>query len=401
MTFDEIDLDPRIKEILRGQGLETPTPVQEQGIPLALTERDLIMIAQTGTGKTLAYALPLLTKIAAGKIEKNMALVLVPTRELAVQVNQVITQFGHALRIRNTAIYGGVGMQPQIDALKKGSAVLVATPGRLLDHMSHGRIRMDDLMCLVLDEADRMLDMGFMPDITQIVRRLPENRQTIMCSATFPEEVERLAMRMLKNPDRVLVGPISRPVDQVRQMLYPVAPERKLELLLKLIKENNIDSCVIFMRTKDRTERVSKSLKAANLNAVAIHGDRSQKEREKALEGFREGKYTFLCATDVAARGLDIDGITHVINYDIPLNPEDYVHRIGRTARAKAEGDAFTLVCPTEHEALAGIEKILGRNLPRVEDESAPIVLSTWLPIEDRPKAVPRHRQTRSFFRRR
>ena len=365
MTFDEIDLDPRIKEILRGQGLETPTPVQEQGIPLALTERDLIMIAQTGTGKTLAYALPLLTKIAAGKIEKNMALVLVPTRELAVQVNQVITQFGHALRIRNTAIYGGVGMQPQIDALKKGSAVLVATPGRLLDHMSHGRIRMDDLMCLVLDEADRMLDMGFMPDITQIVRRLPENRQTIMCSATFPEEVERLAMRMLKNPDRVLVGPISRPVDQVRQMLYPVAPERKLELLLKLIKENNIDSCVIFMRTKDRTERVSKSLKAANLNAVAIHGDRSQKEREKALEGFREGKYTFLCATDVAARGLDIDGITHVINYDIPENPEEYIHRIGRTARAGKFGEALTFVGEWDAPYLEAIQAQVGDSLER------------------------------------
>jgi ATP-dependent RNA helicase RhlE len=402
MTFDEFELDSRLKQVLHGQNFETPTPIQEKGIPLALSERDVIMIAQTGTGKTLAYALPLLTKIAAGKPAKNMVLVLVPTRELVSQVNKVFVEFGHALRVRSTAIYGGVGMQPQIDGLRKGCAVVVATPGRLLDHMHRGNAKFPDLMTLVLDEADRMLDMGFLPDITDIVQRMPRERQTIMCSATFPDEIERLAMRMLKDPERVIVGPVSKPVDQVRQLLYPVSHENKLDVLLKILNDHHMNSAVIFMRTKHRTDLVAKALKRAGYEAAAIHGDRSQKDREKALDGFRKGQYKILCATDVAARGLDIEGISHVINYDIPVTSDDYLHRIGRTARALAEGDAMTLVCPDEHEALFNIEKALGRHLPREEYDGAPIVLSTWSAPDSRVKSQPRHRRVaRGLFRRR
>jgi ATP-dependent RNA helicase RhlE len=372
-----MDLEPRLLKVLEKKGFEEPTPIQEQLIPVALEGRDAIGTAQTGTGKTFAYILPAFSRLAEQRIEKNSMLVLTPTRELAGQVFSVAEEFGKAVGIRSTSVYGGVSMQPQIDALRRGCSMIVATPGRLLDHMSRGNVNFKDLQILVLDEADRMLDMGFLPDIMRIVRRLPQKRQTILCSATWPDEVARLARDLQKDAERIAVGAISKPVEKVRQVLYPIFPEDKLKLLLHLLESDDIHACIIFLRTRARTERVYKALRNHKYNVACIHGDRSQRHRQQALEGFRDGKYDLLVATDVAARGLDIDGISHVINYDIPQNPDDYIHRIGRTARADADGDAVTFVCPQEHEPLCNIERALGKNLPRGEWERIAPVLST------------------------
>lgn len=401
MTFDEFGLDPRCLRVLHQQEIVTPTPVQEQAIPIALSGRDLIAVAQTGTGKTLAFSLPALTRLAAEHVTRNSILVLTPTRELAVQVQRVMEQLAKTLHMHSVAVYGGVGMEKQTQDLRKGREIIVATPGRLLDHLGRGNVAFQHLRILILDEADRMLDMGFLPDIRRILRQLPRERQTMMFSATFPDEIARLTAEMMNNPERISVGPVARPVDSVRQLIYPVRPEDKTRLLLKILEEQKISSAVIFLRTKDRTERVGHMLHKRGFNAAAIHGDRSQRQREQALEGFRKGKYSILVATDVAARGLDIEGITHVINYDIPPTAEDYIHRIGRTARAQAEGDAITFVCPADHTALETIERALGRNLPRAEWDGAPPVLSLYTPKEVmKPKAGPR-RPVRRLLRRR
>jgi ATP-dependent RNA helicase RhlE len=366
--------------ILNEAHIEIPTPIQAQAIPLALTGRDVIGVAQTGTGKTLAFTLPSLTRLAQEKVRSNMMLVLVPTRELAVQVEKVVEQFGRPLQIRSVAIYGGVSLERQTAEMKRGRAVVVATPGRLLDHMGRGNLSFEELSILVLDEADRMLDMGFLPDIRKILRKLPRERQTMMFSATFPDEIARLTGEMMHEPERVSVGAISRPVDAVRQLLYTVTPEQKSELLLDILRSHDIHSALVFLRTKQRTERVAQLLRKQGFKASAIHGDRSQKQREQALDGFRKGKYRILVATDVAARGLDVEGISHVINYDIPPTVDDYIHRIGRTARAEAEGDAITFVSPNEHLPLEAIERALARRLPRAEWEKAVPVLSLYSP---------------------
>ena len=403
MSFDDFDIDPRCLSVLRAQDITEPTPVQAKVIPVALTGGDLIVVAQTGTGKTLAFALPLLTRLAAGPVKRNMMLVVTPTRELAKQVHSVIRELGKGLKLHSVCVYGGVGLENQARALRQGCAVIVATPGRLLDHMGRGNVRFDDLTILVLDEADRMLDMGFLPDIRRILRKLREDRQTIMCSATFPNEIARLARGMLRDPEQISVGAVAKPVDTVRQTLYTVLPGAKMRLLVKILREQHIPSALIFLRTKRHTDRVAKALHKAGFKAQAIHGDRSQSQREKALEGFRSGRYQLLIATDVAARGLDIEGISHVINYDIPENADDYIHRIGRTARASAEGDAVTFVSPKEHLALEAVERGLGRNLPRADWEGAAPVLSLYTPPEQLSPAARRaaRRRRRSLFRRR
>lgn len=378
MTFDDFEIDPRCLSVLHAQSIETPTPVQERTIPIALMGKDLIGVAQTGTGKTLAFALPSLTLLAQGSMQKNMMLVLAPTRELCHQVEKVIADVGRPLKIKSVAIYGGVGMQPQIDKLRTGCQVIVATPGRLLDHMGRGNVRFDDLEILVLDEADRMLDMGFLPDIKRILAKLPKDRQTLMFSATFPDEITRLAHDMMNDAERISVGAISRPVDTVEQRVYPVWPEEKLGVLMELLETEDIKSALIFLRTKDRTERVSRTLRKRGINTATIHGDRSQKQRQQALDGFRSGEYKFLVATDVAARGLDIEGVSHVINYDIPPTADDYLHRVGRTARASAEGDALTFVCPNEASFLEAVERALEKNIPRVERPNGPLILSLY-----------------------
>ncbi len=379
MKFEEFDIDPRCLRVLESQNISDATPIQELAIPVALTGGDLIATAQTGTGKTLAFALPSLSRLCQGKpVRGPRMLVLTPTRELAQQVESVMAVMAKAVRMTTLAVYGGAGMKSQEDALRKGRDVVVATPGRLLDHMGRGNIRFEHLEILCLDEADSMLDMGFLPDIKRIIGKLPQDRQTLMFSATFADELKRLTESMMHDPARVGAVSISKPVDSVRQVMYPVRQEEKTRLLLQILREEPVDSAIIFLATKPRTDRVGRMLKEAGFKAAVIHGDLSQQYRQRALEGFRSGKYTLLVATDVAARGLDIDNVSHVINYDVPMTAEDYVHRIGRTARAQREGDAITLVCPNEHSALAAIEKALGHHLERKEYEGAPIVLSTW-----------------------
>lgn len=375
MSFESLSIDPRCLKILKAQRITEPTPVQARTIPVALEGRDLVAVAQTGTGKTLAFALPALSRLAGAPRKRNSMLVLTPTRELAVQVRSVIEMYGAGLGLRTVCIYGGVGLGPQADALRRGCDVIVATPGRLLDHMSRGAISFRDLRILVLDEADRMLDMGFMPDIRRVMAKLPEERQTLMFSATFPREIARLAADMQHNPVRIEVGPTSTPVDSVQQNIYTVTQTGKTPLLSNLLRGPGVRSALVFMRTKHRTDRVARSLQKEGFKVQAIHGNRSQGQRQQALDGFRSGRYNVLVATDVAARGLDIKGVSHVINYDVPNNPEEYIHRIGRTARANEKGDAITFVSPDECVALGNIETALGASLPRIAwDGAVPVV---------------------------
>ncbi len=388
MLFDDFSIDPRFLKVLKAQGIVEPTPVQEQAIPIALEGKDLLGVAQTGTGKTLAFALPALTLLAGLPRTKNAMLILTPTRELAIQVHAVIEPLAKCVGLNAVCVYGGAGMDKQTTALRQGRTVVVATPGRLLDHLGRGNVRFDQLSILVLDEADRMLDMGFLPDIRRIIDKLPKDRQTLFFSATFPQEIARLANDMQRSPQRIEVGSIAMPVDTVRQQVYTVNATSKIELLTKILREPAVTSALVFIRTKHRTDRVAKALHKEGFKAQAIHGDRSQNQRQQALDGFRQGRYTVLVATDVAARGLDIQGISHVINFDIPKAPDEYIHRIGRTARASAKGDAITFVSPEEFMALKIIENALGKNLPRAEWEGAVPVVSLFTPESERPKTA-------------
>ncbi len=377
MSFDTMGIHPKFLQALKRQNITEPTPVQAAAIPRALEDRDVVGIAQTGTGKTLAFGLPALMRLAEAPRGRNRMLVLTPTRELAQQVHDVLRPLGKQLGLFTTCIYGGAGMGAQEQALRRGCDIIVATPGRLLDHIGRGNIRFDALSVLVMDEADRMLDMGFMPDIRRILGKLPKKRQTMMFSATFPREIEKLTADMQHDPVRIDVGDGgSKPVDAVRQGVYTVDPRGKIDLLTKILEQQGVSSALVFMRTKHRTDRVAKQLKHAGFKAQPIHGGRTQGQRERALQDFRNGRISVLVATDVAARGIDVQGISHVVNFDIPRTSEDYIHRIGRTARAEADGDAITFVSPEDHLALGAIEKALGRNLPREDWEGSVPVLT-------------------------
>jgi ATP-dependent RNA helicase RhlE len=366
VSFERLNIDRRCLQVLGAQRIATPTPIQAKAIPVALEGRDLVAIAQTGTGKTLAFGLPSLMRLANAGSRPRM-LVLAPTRELAQQVHIVLEPFARALGLRAACVYGGVGMEKQSQSLRSGPAIIVATPGRLLDHIESKNACFANLAILVLDEADRMLDMGFMPAIKRILRVLPKERQTLMFSATFPNEVGALAATMQRNAVRVQAGPTTTPAKDVRQSVYSVRHDRKLGLLSQILREPNVTSTLVFLRTKHRTERVAKALYSKGFKAQAIHGGRSQRQRDQAIDGFRQGRYTVLVATDVAARGLDVKGISHVVNFDIPNSPDDYIHRIGRTARANASGDAITFVGPDEHQALRSIESAIGDRIPLLE----------------------------------
>ncbi|MFP6583982.1 MAG: DEAD/DEAH box helicase [Candidatus Hydrogenedentota bacterium] len=366
MSFNDYDLDPFILKYLKRQGIEEPTPIQAKAIPLALQGKDLLAISQTGSGKTLAFALPGLACLDEDPPGRNRMLVLTPTRELCQQVHKVVEALGRILELNSVCIFGGVSIDRQTKALRRGVDIIIATPGRLIDHMERGNIDFRDLSTLVLDEGDRMLDMGFMPDIKRILKALPENRQTMLFSATFPKEIEKLTKQFLYQPERIEIGSVS-PAKAVRQEVYTVDQAKKPRLLEKLLGEPNVTSTIVFMRTKHRTDRVTKTMQKLGFKAAAIHGGRSQSQRKLALDGFRKGKYEVLLATDVAARGIDIQGVTHVINYDIPTAFDDYVHRIGRTARANADGDAITFVTPEDKKLLADIERDLGHPIPRAE----------------------------------
>ncbi|MCC6695315.1 MAG: DEAD/DEAH box helicase [Candidatus Hydrogenedentes bacterium] len=383
MSFDQLGVHPRCLGVLKGQRITEPTPVQAEAIPVAVEGRDVIAIAQTGTGKTLAFGLPSLTRLAGTKPGRTRMLILAPTRELAQQVESVIAPLGKALGLQTACVYGGVGMERQTQALRKGTAIIVATPGRLLDHINRGNTRFDEVSILTLDEADRMLDMGFLPDIKRILGRLPKERQTLMFSATFAPEIASLTHEFMRGPVRIEVGAIAKPAEAVRQGVYTVDPAGKVDLLARILREQEVQSALVFIRTKHRTDRVAKALQTEGFKAQAIHGGRTQRQRQQAIDGFRQGRYQVLVATDVAARGLDVHGITHVVNFDIPMSSDDYIHRIGRTARASAEGDAITFVSPGEHVALGNIERALGKALPRTEWEGAVHVQSRFRPAGD------------------
>jgi ATP-dependent RNA helicase RhlE len=372
ISFAELGLIPELLDAVRDAGYTAPTPIQTVAIPLALRGRDLMGLAQTGTGKTAGFTLPIIQRLLGGadsvgaNAHRVRALILTPTRELCVQVEQSFVKYGRHSKIRVVPIYGGVGLEPQQNKLRKGVDVVVATPGRLLDHMERQNVVFDDLEILVLDEADRMLDMGFAPQLNKIVADIPRYRQTLLFSATMPPEVEALARKYLRKPIVVQVGRRSEAASTVTHAVYPVPRDRKTDLLAELLKKEELDSVLIFTRTKHGADRVVRHLAGKGITATAMHADKSQVERTRALDDFKNGTIRVLVATDIAQRGLDVTGISHVINYDVPQQPEDYVHRIGRTGRAAATGDAFTFMSPDEIAMVRTIERVIGQQIPRI-----------------------------------
>ncbi|MFZ0827191.1 MAG: DEAD/DEAH box helicase [Verrucomicrobiia bacterium] len=369
MPFIKLGLSPAVLEGVRAAGYITPTPIQLRGIPLVLSGRDVIGSAQTGTGKTAAFALPILTKLdqhAPGP----RALILEPTRELAAQVETAIRDFARFTNLKVSVVYGGVGYGRQMDDLRAGVDVLAATPGRLLDHLERGTVRLDKVQFLVLDEADRMLDMGFLPDVRRIVEHCPRQRHTALFSATIPPQIETLIQWAMNKPETIEIGARRTPAETVKHVIYPVSDSQKSDLLLELLKRVNFNSVLIFCRTKHGADRIAGLLKRNNHAVGVLHSNRTQKEREQALQGFRSGKYEVLVATDIAARGLDIADVSHVINYDVPQHPEDYIHRIGRTGRAEASGDAFTIMIAEDAGHVFAIERFISQKIPRVKLEN-------------------------------
>ncbi|HEX7078958.1 MAG TPA: DEAD/DEAH box helicase [Candidatus Eisenbacteria bacterium] len=366
MPFDKLGLPLPVLKGVRAAGYVQPTPVQQRAIPIVLTGQDLIAAAQTGTGKTAAFVLPILARLLGGP-PRLRALVLTPTRELAAQVETNARDYARFTELRVGVVYGGVPLPPQERMLKQqGVDLLVATPGRLLDLHDRLALRLDYIEILVLDEADRMVDMGFAPDLKRILRHLPTQRQTMLFSATMPPELNRVAQEALHDPARVDLAPPSRPAAGITQAVYPISRHLKTDLLDDLITRGNMGSVLVFTRTKHGADRLARSLVRRGHSIATLHGNRSQSQRERALGDLRRGRVQVLVATDIASRGLDVEGITHVINYDVPHTPEDYVHRIGRTGRVDAVGDAFTLMSPEEGKQMTAIERFLGRSIPRV-----------------------------------
>ncbi|HRK89009.1 MAG TPA: DEAD/DEAH box helicase [Anaerolineales bacterium] len=364
MNFDQFHLDPRLKQGINKAGYDVPTPIQQAAIPAALRGRDIIGTAQTGTGKTAAFVLPILNKLLNGQRNTPRALIVTPTRELAEQINDVVKTLSAGTKLKSATIYGGVGANPQIQALRNGAEILVACPGRLLDLIAQGHAKMANIEILVLDEADRMFDMGFLPDVRRIVKAVPAKRQTMLFSATFPPDVELLAQQALTQPQKIAMG-IIKPAHTVTHALYPVPPHLKSKLLIELLKRTDTNSVLVFTRTKYRAQKVSQQILRAGFKVTSLHGDRSQGQRQAALKGFKSGHHDIMVATDIAARGLDIETISHVINYDMPDTADAYIHRIGRTGRAQRTGDAFTLVTPEDNDMIRTLERIMGNPIKR------------------------------------
>jgi ATP-dependent RNA helicase RhlE len=389
MGFEKFHLDEPLLRAVRQLGFEEPTPIQAQAIPPALDGRDVLGLARTGTGKTAAFVLPSLQRLRGeGQRRNPRMVVLAPTRELALQITEDARQLAQHTDLRLCTVYGGAPLGRQAEQLRRGVDIIVATPGRLLDHLNRRNLRFDDLRILVLDEADRMLDMGFLPDIDTIVRRMPVERQTMLFSATMPAPIQSLTMRFMRQPVRVEIDN-ARPPETLRQQLYPVPKHLKLPLLRALLRQATVESTLVFTRTKQDADVVTRKLTEAGLSAAVMHGDFRQKERQQALEAFRSGQVPILVATNIAARGLDIEGISHVVNFDVPEEAEDYVHRIGRTARVQAEGVAWTLVTPDEEGDIAAIEYLLGEKIERRR-------LATFnydIPVPDWAKPSPREIQ--------
>jgi ATP-dependent RNA helicase RhlE len=372
MTFESLGLAEPIVRAVREQGYAQPTPIQAQAIPAVLNGGDLLASAQTGTGKTAGFTLPLLHRLAAQGPQRDArgrivirALILTPTRELAAQVEESVRTYGKFLPLTSMVMFGGVGMQPQIDRLRKGVDILVATPGRLLDHHQQGTLDLSHVQIFVLDEADRMLDMGFIHDIKKVLAILPQRKQSLLFSATFSDEIKALADRLLNQPALIEVARRNATADTIAQKVHPVGRDGKKELLAHLIRQGNWHQVLVFTRMKHGANRLAEFLNKNEISAMAIHGNKSQGARTKALADFKSGALQVLVATDIAARGIDIDQLPHVVNFELPNVPEDYVHRIGRTGRAGAQGEAISLVCPDEELFLRDIEKLIKRQIPR------------------------------------
>ncbi|HZT11253.1 MAG TPA: DEAD/DEAH box helicase [Candidatus Baltobacteraceae bacterium] len=393
-TFSELALSAELLRAVEELQYQSPTPIQRLSIPPALAGHDLLASAPTGSGKSAAFGLPVLQALLKARDRKTGALILAPTRELAQQITEHLRLLAKYTKIRVEPVYGGVGMGRQIQAFRRKSEVIVATPGRLLDLMQQGEAPLNDVGILVLDEADRMLDMGFLPAVKRIIASLPNRRQTLFFSATLGSTVTALAGQLLRNPVRVNLAPAAIPVETVTQAVYSVEQHKKTELLVDLLKDNTIFSALVFTRTKSRAERLAAMLSRHNIGADRIHGDRSQAQRTRALQAFKKGDYRVLVATDVAARGIDILDLGHVINYDVPQEPADYIHRIGRTARAQRLGDAITFVSRDETDLFANIERSIGKRLERIEHPLSDASVATTL------EKAPQIRR-RTFSRRR
>jgi ATP-dependent RNA helicase RhlE len=364
MSFESFNFHPSVMAGVLAQGYTTPTPIQEQSIPPIMEGRDVIGLAQTGTGKTAAFALPILNRLSQGKRGQLRALIISPTRELAEQICDTFTDLGKKTGLRNVAIYGGVGKEMQIRKLRNGAEIAVGCPGRLLDHLYQGDLDLSKLEILVIDEADRMFDMGFLPDIKRILECILQPRQTLLFSATMPDDIRRLVKEVLRNPVTVQIGRTA-PAASVSHALYPVQQNLKTALLIELLYRTKTDSVLVFVRTKHRVERLAEQLHRDGYNVDSLQGNLSQSRRQAALDGFRSGRIKILVATDIAARGIDVSGISHVINYDMPENSDAYIHRIGRTGRVEETGEAFTFVTHEDMATVRDIEKVLGKPIKR------------------------------------
>ncbi|MBI2795703.1 MAG: DEAD/DEAH box helicase [Gemmatimonadetes bacterium] len=392
MPFSVFKLDPQLLKALRELGFVRPTPIQADAIPPALEGRDVLACAATGSGKTIAFLLPIVQATLGKPRGVTRTLVLTPTRELAAQIAQSLTEITIHTPITGAPVFGGVGMGPQEHAFRSGVDVMIATPGRLLDHLRHPYAKLDKIEHLVLDEADRMLDMGFLPDIRRIMKYLPAKRQTLFFSATMPGPIKDLTREWLRNPAMINQERTAAPAVGITQAIYPVAQELKSALFLRLLQGDVMKEALVFTRTKHRANRLFEFLVKNGVSAERIHGNRSQPQRTAALDGFKKGKFRILVATDIAARGIDIEALGHVVNFDVPLVPEDYIHRVGRTARAELTGDAFTFVAPEEEGDLRRIEAAVGKRLPRVTlpdfDYKARPQGQLEVPLKDRIAAI-------------
>ncbi len=396
MEFKDLGLTPSLLRNIRNTGYETPTPIQQATIPLVLEGKDVLGCAQTGTGKTAAFALPILQRLKETPPKRNAkvirSLILSPTRELALQTWDNFQLYGKGEGLDSTVIFGGVGQVGQVEALHRGADIVIACPGRLLDLMGQGLVRLDWVEIFVLDEADRMLDMGFIHDVRKIVRCLPEERQTLLFSATMPPEVEKLALDLLTDPENVKVDPVTSTVEAIDQCLYYVDKANKKHLLAQLLEDPDVESALVFSRTKHGVDRIVRDLKRKGIEAAGIHGDKSQNARQTALNRFRTGECRVLVATDIAARGIDVAGLSHVFNYDMPMEPEAYIHRIGRTGRAGRAGTAVSFCCIDEVKQLNQVEKLIGRRLPEKKSDW-PMEITTPTPPkvrEPKPAKVDR-----------
>jgi len=400
MSFEQLELIEPLLKALKAEGYTTPTPIQQQAIPIILQRKDLLGCAQTGTGKTAAFALPTLQLLHQDELYKKGApgiktLILTPTRELAIQIGESFAAYGKLLRLRHTVIFGGVSQKSQTDALRAGVDILIATPGRLLDLMDQRYVNLQHIKIFILDEADRMLDMGFIHDVKKVIARLPVKRQTLFFSATMPKEIQSLANSILTNPLKVEVTPPSSTADTIKQELYFVEKGDKKKLLVDLLKEKAIVSALVFTRTKHGADKVVKDLAKAHVPALAIHGNKSQNARQNALNSFKAGKTRVLVATDIAARGIDVDSLSHVINYELPNVPETYVHRIGRTGRAGLSGIAISFCDFEEKEYLRDIQKLIGKSIPVIEDHPYPMS-NTSLDVKPSANNAPKKQFNRS-----